>query len=232
MEKKLNLQELTIVIVARNHNPTILNPDFLKYNGIVPDSWELSEGIVSSDLMSRVAYKNGISIIAQLDKLILTEALGDKTDQQIQGPTIVLKYVESLPKVDYRAAGINVRGHVKTDSQEEAQGFVSGSLITEGPWKTYQGQAPIVGVQFRYPREDGALTIRVDDSEFAEDDNTTPCLLFASNFHHDIQGNPDERVGRVKEVILSWKSCLDTFRSLVAEVFLKEEDHNEPGNPD
>jgi hypothetical protein len=36
------IQDLTLVVVARNHNPTILNPDFLKSTHIVPEHWELA----------------------------------------------------------------------------------------------------------------------------------------------------------------------------------------------
>jgi hypothetical protein len=43
MDKTLALYELAVVLVARNHNPTILNPDFLKFNGMVPDNWELNQ---------------------------------------------------------------------------------------------------------------------------------------------------------------------------------------------
>lgn len=42
MSASVDLQELAIVLTAKNHNPSILNPDFLKCSGIIPSEWELS----------------------------------------------------------------------------------------------------------------------------------------------------------------------------------------------
>ena len=55
--------ELTIVIVAENHNPTILNPDFLKFNDIVPKEWDMGQPPLCTPPISQVEYKNGIKII-------------------------------------------------------------------------------------------------------------------------------------------------------------------------
>ena len=33
---QVSVQELVIVIAAKNNNPTILTVDFLKYSGIIP----------------------------------------------------------------------------------------------------------------------------------------------------------------------------------------------------
>ncbi len=32
------IAELSVVVIAKNHNPTVLNPDFLKLNNIVPEA--------------------------------------------------------------------------------------------------------------------------------------------------------------------------------------------------
>jgi len=40
MNPNLQLQELAISIKAKDLNPTVINPDFLKYTGIVPNEWE------------------------------------------------------------------------------------------------------------------------------------------------------------------------------------------------
>lgn len=73
MRKKLVIQELAIVVVGKNHNLTILNPDFLKTNGIVPDEWQLAVSPVSVDPLAQVIFQNGLSIVAQFDKVIFSE---------------------------------------------------------------------------------------------------------------------------------------------------------------
>ena len=42
LSEQFEIKELTIVLLAETHNPTILNPDFLKYNEIVPFDWKVA----------------------------------------------------------------------------------------------------------------------------------------------------------------------------------------------
>jgi hypothetical protein len=43
MSNRVNRLELVIAFPFKNLNPTILNPDLLKYRDIVMDKWELGE---------------------------------------------------------------------------------------------------------------------------------------------------------------------------------------------
>lgn len=36
MSQQLTVQDVVIVAAAKNHSPSILNPEILKYTGIVP----------------------------------------------------------------------------------------------------------------------------------------------------------------------------------------------------
>jgi len=65
MPKRLIISELAIVVAAQNHNPTILNPDFLKHSQIVPKEWVLREPPLCTEPLARVAYTNGVTLVAQ-----------------------------------------------------------------------------------------------------------------------------------------------------------------------
>jgi hypothetical protein len=157
MQKSLNIQELTIVVVAKNHNPTILNPDFLKHNGIVSKNWELARPPLCAEPVSQVVYKNGINIVAQFEKVIFTEMIrGGK--EQIRIPSIASKYVETLPHVDYQAVGINPKGDVFF-TKGELDGFFWNRLIRPGRWSKFKEETAQVGVRFIYPTRDGSLTL-------------------------------------------------------------------------
>ncbi|MBX9255594.1 hypothetical protein H1Q63_16925, partial [Desmonostoc muscorum CCALA 125] len=56
MSQSLNIQEIAIAIAAKQHNPTILTPDFLKYSGIVPSDWELSKPPIITDSAAQVVF--------------------------------------------------------------------------------------------------------------------------------------------------------------------------------
>ncbi len=94
MKKRLEFTELSIVIVAENHNPTILNPDFLKFNGIVPKEWVVSKPPLCAYPVSQVEYQNGMRITAELNKLIFftPEFVNNHFDMNISD--VAKRYVE------------------------------------------------------------------------------------------------------------------------------------------
>src|SRR5712671_3752569 len=102
---KLEIPELAIVIAAQNHNPTVLNSDFLLYNGIVPDSWIPSEDRLSTPVLSQVAYEEqGIGIASQPDKVVFTRRNGDLRDSPDPDlAAVAIAYAKTLPHVDYKA---------------------------------------------------------------------------------------------------------------------------------
>ncbi|MFN6033580.1 MAG: hypothetical protein ACK48B_05940, partial [Dolichospermum sp.] len=65
MSNSLQISEIAISIVAKNLNPAVLNPDFLKYTGIIPADWELANQPVYNNNLVQLVYKNGVGIIVQ-----------------------------------------------------------------------------------------------------------------------------------------------------------------------
>jgi len=72
------IHELAKSIAARNHNPTVLTPEFLKYSGIVPEDWELARQPASSNPGSHVVFTNGINIVAQPNQIVFSEPIAAK----------------------------------------------------------------------------------------------------------------------------------------------------------
>ncbi|NJO93210.1 MAG: hypothetical protein HC820_00455 [Hydrococcus sp. RM1_1_31] len=112
MEKKLELIELAIVIAAPNYDPSLLNPSFLTFSGIVPSEWEVSRQPVVSQRGSQIIYNNGINLVAQPNRLTLVEALSLKSEESLGVSEIAHRYVEALPNLDAQAVGLNFRGFV------------------------------------------------------------------------------------------------------------------------
>ncbi len=222
MVKKLIIEELSIVVVARNHNPTLLNPDFLKYNGIVPAAWELAEPPICTPPVSQVVYKSKISIMAQFGKLLFQEGIIENALKDAKIPKITVKYVETLPHVDYRAVGINPKGYVLAHSEKEAHEFVLNKLIAPGAWRSFRNKQPTVSTRFIYPINGGSINVTIENASLSLADNKqAPVVVFAANFHRDIHGKTsDEKVNGVKHIIGAWKTDVSTFSSLVEKTFL------------
>ncbi len=222
MEKNVSLQEFAIVIVAKSHNPSILNPDFLAHNKIVPKNWELAESPISTEPLAQVKYVQGVSIVAQFEKLIFSEIVGSKSPGNFRVPNIAKKYTEVLPHVDYTAVGINIKGHAIASSSSEAENYATDKLIATGPWRDFRNSQLISIPKFVYLLPDGRCTITVENGVFPDGMGTNqPVVVFSSNVHRDIKGDRSlEKVKSIAFVVEHYKEDINTFNSLINDAFL------------
>ena len=65
MNKTIEIQELAFVVAAKNYEPSLLNPGFLKYSGIIPSDWELSRQPVFNDRVAQIVFNNGVNIVGE-----------------------------------------------------------------------------------------------------------------------------------------------------------------------
>lgn len=222
MNKVVEIQDFSIVVVADNQSPSILNPDFLKYNHIVPAQWELAMPPICTPPVSQVVFKNGVNIVAQSDGVTFWEGF-EPDNFSVEVPEVAYKYIEVLPYIGYRAIGLNFTGHVVIDKHDDLQNFILNKLIASGSWKNFQGNSPHVSIKFTYPMENGYLTIAVEEGGIQDNPNTQllPVLIFEANFHRDISDSTNqEKTSQVKKYIQNWKIDFNTFKSLVEETFL------------
>jgi hypothetical protein len=112
MTPKVTIQELALALTAKNHSPTLLNSDFLKYSGILPPDWELARPPILGSQISQVAFTNGINIVAQSNAITFIESLNTKPLEDTKIPAIIRKYVEALPRTDYQTLTINPRSFI------------------------------------------------------------------------------------------------------------------------
>ena len=215
-------KEFAIAITAQSHNPTILNPDFLKNNEIVPADWELDQDIpqFTSFPVSQVAFKNGISIKAQLDRIIFSQIVLDNEKANFSIPDIALRYVKKLPYVSYTAIGINPSATVKLSSTSLAENFIVDNYIMDGPWKLFGGIKPIVSTTFIYSLSDVKIRLFMDVESLNKGSEEIPLILFSSNFHRDLLTK--EPVKMIENIIGKWEIDLDTFNTLM-HIFLKKD---------
>ena len=69
----LELINTTVVVVAQDHNPSILHPSFLTANGVVPTDLELAGPSISTPAFARVLYRNGLSFQAEPDRINIVD---------------------------------------------------------------------------------------------------------------------------------------------------------------
>lgn len=95
-----------VVVLAQFHNPSILNPDFLKINKIVDGTWDVAETITTTPF-SQTRFKNDISMTVDNERLNITQII--KGDYQEVSPIydMASNYTKILEHVKYTAMGLN-----------------------------------------------------------------------------------------------------------------------------
>lgn len=105
-ETPLELHSVSVVVTAEFHNPSILNPDFLRSCEIVPSDWVAAETLTTPPL-SVVKYDNGLHLTVDQTRLTVTkerDVAGLNTVHQV-----ARAYLAKLPHVPYRDLGLNCR---------------------------------------------------------------------------------------------------------------------------
>lgn len=218
-------QEFSIVVVAQSHNPTILNPDFLKLNEIVPKDWVLAEPPVCIPPgFAQVMFANGVSITAQLDKIIFLESL--KTNCTGIGiHTIAKNYIKTLPHVDYRAIGINPKGHILL-KENQIQEYLADTFLAPGSWRKI-GKAPMKAqLKLTYTLDKCLCTITISEGIMQPSPEITQrsVLLIEGNFHHEINGNTkDIKLEKACQVIDDRENFFKMYREMVRQIMDNKE---------
>jgi hypothetical protein len=223
MSQTLITQEFGIIIAAKNHKPTILNPDFLKYSGIVPTEWELARQPIYTQSISQVAFTNGIVIIAEPTRVMFIEAIENKTVEEIAVAAIAKKYVEALPNVEYEAVGINPRGYVAFEKDiDAARLFITETLLSAGTWQEV-GTAPVrATLNLAYTLERGPFYLSVNEAALRNPDETsTPIVLFSGSFSYEVKSEtPVERKNSIHQGIDNWQADLLAYQEIISNKFL------------
>lgn len=223
MGRDLVIQELSVVILGRNHNPTILNPDFLKYNEIIASDWELQGPPICVEPMAQVHFKNKVTITAQFDKITFHENISEKTAQEILVPEVAHRYINKLPHVEYLAVGINPTGHIVIEGEDDASNnFLAERFIAPGLWQTLGDSSVKASFKFTYTFGDMVCTLGFEAKPLKlSDEKSIQVISIASNFHHPLVG--DDRNNRLIDldgILEKWEEALDLYRDLVGKILI------------
>ena len=184
------LLQFSIVIIAADHNPTILNPDFLRMQDIVPDTWNwgLASPPIVTPPFATVQYESGVSISVESNKLQIADTKA--TPQESKIVEIAKQYVQVIPHVRYTAVGINYRSAIEV---EDADTTLKSRFLKEGPWDSDDNPMESVGLNFVYPVESGRLVLSLDSGTVSDTsqgaDKKKSVIITNANFHRDLDSS-------------------------------------------
>ena len=235
MSQNLVFQQLGIVITAKDYKATFVNPELLQYSGTIPQEWELARPPIYTNNLVQVTYTNGISIVAESGRIIFLEATVGKATTEILVPVIARSYIETLPNIEYEAIGINPRGYVPFNQQQElARKYLTETLLSRGAWQEV-GDAPMrATINLVYPRKRAPLYLTISEAALRMQDETTmPIVMFDGSFSYEIINNAvSSRRAHLHQIIDDWQVDLSTFQEIINTKFLTKTAENVTASAD
>ena len=218
------IDEISIIVAAQDLTPTMMSEDFLKFSGIVPKDWELSQQPILNPAAAQLNYTNGVSITAQPRTINFSEALNNKKPENILIPELVTKYIEKLPHADYLGMSFNPKMLVPFPQDPQiVRQYITERLLGSGSWKNI-GKAPVqAGINLMYLLEHCQLTINIAEARLQQA-NKAPvaAILFSGNFNYNLAQDisPEAKIDGLKQGLNFWKSDFLNFRDIVFNKFL------------
>ncbi|MEB3228659.1 MAG: hypothetical protein VKJ27_09765 [Synechocystis sp.] len=217
-----DLQELSIVLAATNHQPSMLTPDFLAGSGIIPTDWTLAKPFTTSQRSSQMAFTNGVKITGKLGNITFAEGIAKKALEDLEIPSLARQYAAMLPNLDYRGVGINPRWFITFDGQPDAaQRFISQQILADRPWQSF-GLSPLqAGINLVYTLDRCQLHLAINKAVLKLPDRDIPAVMFAGNFSYGIPGDtPQARLDAINQAIGHWQDDLAVYGDLIDQQFL------------
>lgn len=229
MNQTLEIQELAIVITAKNYDPSLLNPGFLKYSAIIPEEWKIAKKPIVSNRSSQIVFNNGVYIASQPNRLIFVEAINNKKNNVVEVPALVNRYVEILRNMEYKSVGINYRGYVTcTDATVDSNRYLFDNLIQPGEWQNCSANSVKAEVSFKFNYDDKQLNLNINEAILKlPESEPKPIVLFDSNFNYNLTSDSsDKTLPMLKKIIGNWHQDLDIYKDVVSK-FIKIQPSNE-----
>ena len=214
MEHPIKLSAANTVIMGQTHNPSILNPDFLWRNRIVPEQVALAKDppVLNTPLASQCIFENGLHIVSEPNKISFIE----KTIEQKEGALCydaAKKYLRTVPLVHYIAVGINFSGFCPTlDST-----LVPHDMLNDNSRSEFEGVSPSAEIILTYLLARRTVNLNINSGEVADSGNEQK-IIFRGNFHHDIQSKEGESHNVAIAIVDDWKNDLDCFKHLISNI--------------
>lgn len=234
MSQSLVNQDLIIVVAAPNHPSSILNPDFLKYSNIVPSDWSIARP-TSNRASGQVTYSNGVSIVAEPNRVIFIQPMSDTNSEKLAIADIASKYTQTLPNIEFQAVGINPRGYVLfPGSQDAARKYITETLMSVGDWQS-EGEEPMrasLNLVYKFKRAPFYLNV-AEASLRNPDETSTPIVIFSGSFSYELEGDSSaEKLNNLHECIDNWQTDLQAYSDIVNDKFIAKLNHHTSIVPD
>ena len=211
------LQELNFTLFSEQFDPTILNLNSLQRMGVIKPNWQLAEEPIYQTGGLKLVFTNKVRIIAQTDRLIFAETVGNKRLQDTRIAEAVNNLVRGFPKIKYRAISISPGGYARFDSASEANKYLSEGLLASTSWGRFQGKSiNAVGLKLAYPYKSGNFYLDINQANLDIGGRDLPAVWFAGNFNYQLRGsNNERRAANLQKILNGWQSDIENYQTYI-----------------
>jgi hypothetical protein len=207
---KFSLHWVNIVILAEFHNPSILNPDFLKGNKIVPQDWEAVE-VLTTPAFASVKYSNNVVFFVDRERFEVRRECGGEFLKNYDIHDMAATYVNVLPHVRYTTMGLNWQISIENAEPEK---FVTERFLKAEAWKD-SGLALLnssVNLNFEIDSVVCKLNFMAGRAKVADQEH--PAVIISINFHHKGPFTIEE----LTNILKLWKIREDYTKELLPKL--------------
>ncbi len=213
------LAHFSLVVVGESHNPTILNPDFLVHEGIVPKPWKWNvEETITTPPLALVRYTNSVHITVEQRKFQITDSKCESGPGKSRISEIAVGYVRILPHVKYTAVGCNFHALLPVANPGR---YLRERFLKPGPWNSYAAGLGTVGIKLSYEIDETlrmTLTIDAGEAQTSEGESPQEVVIIGVNFNRECKcPSVEDAVECLQQVPRDW----GTFNEAMERFFGK-----------
>lgn len=207
---RFDLDNVSVVVLAHTHNPSIINAEFLRENDIIGNDWKMDSipPSFSSDVVSLISFiDNSIVWQVERDRLTIQEKVEGDFKETYRSHGCAKKYAKILKHIPYNALGMNWH----FSAEKKAFDWMKSRFFREGKWKD---SVELSGLTFK-PSPPWTLTLsgkKVQDKLQLE---------LGCNYHVDISSD-DDKVAKICSIIDALGSHQDTLKQTMIKYFKEE----------
>ena len=200
-----------VLLMSYGFDSSSINPDFLRYNGIVDADWKVEGPVIAESGMSRIVYDNGLVVTASRDHVTFEEIWQPVAPDDFVSPAVAMRFISLVAsRSGYEAVGVDPRGFIRLP--EGASGVSATVLSALGRRLPFEEQLPSVQSRLFYELEDREITLYVGE--------VVSELRFSAHIHHHVFGSElSEQTTFVRTVLDSWRDDLADFDRLAIQFY-------------
>ena len=227
---QLALSTLVIRLYVFDTNPAHINPDFLRFNDIVPPDWVVVRPVLAEPALSRVNYSNGVSIFGSDEEVSFRQVNLLNDDVELLVPELASRYLETpRPGLIVDSVSIEPTCVLKYPPSGEPplQPKVSHRFNTAVLIDQIEPQM-LISSMYRYHDKDVAITISeestdtdvadtdIADTDVADTDAAVIELNISGQLHFPI--SDENYLTTARDHVYRWRQELHEFYLLATQV--------------